>query len=103
MSKQLQLNGIVINKFSFMEAILISKEQITNCNFYPVSNNENIIDQLKKAMVLGNNFKGKCRIAFNTSDGIKAVETTVWSVSENHVLLKGDIVIPLNAVVKVEL
>lgn len=85
-----------------MEATYISKEQITNCNFYPVSNNENITEQLKKAMVLGNNFKGKCKIIFNTADGAKAVETTVWSVSENHVLLKGDIFIPLNAVIKVE-
>lgn len=85
-----------------METKHITKELITGCTFYPVIDNENIIDQLKKAMVLGNNFKCKCKIVFNTSDGAKIVETTVWSVSENHVLLKGDIVIPLNAVIKVE-
>jgi hypothetical protein len=85
-----------------MEVKNITKELIANCVFHPVVDNQHIIDQLKKAMVLGNNFKCKCKIVFNTSDGAKLVETTVWSVSENHVLLKGDIVIPLNAIIKVE-
>jgi hypothetical protein len=86
-----------------MEATLISKEQVGNCIFHYTSNNEHVIEKLKKAMVLGNNFKLKSKIFFNTSEGLKAVETTVWSVSENHVLLKGDIVIPLNAIVQVEI
>jgi hypothetical protein len=85
-----------------MKATFISKEQITNCNFSPVSINENIDRDLYNAMVLGNNFKGKCKIIFNTLEGVNAVETTVWSVSENHVLLKGDIVIPLNSIIQVE-
>lgn len=85
-----------------MEATFISKEQLLYCNFQPANSNEKIMEQLNSAMILGNNFKGKCRIYFNTLDGMKAVETTVWSVAEKFVLLKGDIIIPVNCIAKVE-
>lgn len=86
-----------------MEANIISKEQLKTCSFYPVSKNDEISAQLNKAMILGNNFKSKCKIYFNTQEGINVVETTVWSVSENHVILKGDIFIPINAILSVDI
>ncbi len=53
---------------------------------------------LSKAMILGNAHKGKVKIVFETEEGIKAVETTIWSTDENEVLLKGGINIPMQSI-----
>ena len=50
---------------------------------------------LSKAMILGNAHKGKVKVVFETEEGIKAVETTIWSTDENEVMLKGGVNIPM--------
>jgi len=49
----------------------------------------------ERAMLLGNNYKGKAQILFEDSGGMKQVETTIWSVTEKYVLLKTGMSIPL--------
>jgi hypothetical protein len=86
---------------------LIPKEEIPNYHFvsYDVlDNNEdriNRLNNLQQAMVLGNNEHHKLRIYFTTTDGVKAVETTVWATTDDTVTLKGGVVIPVNCVSKV--
>ncbi len=57
---------------------------------------------LERAMVLGNAEHGKIRIVFETDEGLKAVETTVWAATETDVSLKGGINIPLRVIHRVE-
>jgi hypothetical protein len=82
-------------------ATLIAKEQITEYRIVPafVDRSAQWLDQLQYSCRLGNEFKGKTVITFETTQGPKSVETTVWSVTDNHVMLKGGVSIPLNSVI----
>ncbi len=58
---------------------------------------------LRRAERLGNNYKGKVRITFRTfSNEIKAIDTTVWSASDEYVSIKGGMSIPVKAILSVE-
>ena len=52
-------------------------------------------DALRRAMMLGNLHKQKVRISFQSTDGPRAIETTVWGVTDRHVQLKGGISLPV--------
>ena len=90
-----------------MSVSIIAKEEIHDLSF-PHKDLNNIekkalLDECEKAMKLGNSYKGKCKIYFEDSEGIKMVETTVWFADNEHVVLKGDNRIPLSNIVKIEL
>ena len=88
---------------------IISKEEVAGFSF--VSSDVLQEPALKKAretallqaMVLGNGYKGKVRITFETTQGTKAVETTVWHATEKNVALKGGTIIPVHAIHEVKL
>jgi hypothetical protein len=82
-------------------ATLIAKERIPDFRIVPafVDRSTQWLDQLQYSCRLGNEFKGKTVITFETTSGPKSVETTVWSVTDNHVTLKGGLSIPLNSVI----
>lgn len=80
---------------------LIAKEDIGQYRIVPafVDRSPFWMNQLQYSCRLGNEFKGKTVITFETSRGPRAVQTTVWSVTDNHVTLKGGVEIPLNSVI----
>lgn len=82
-------------------ATIIAKEQIPELRIVPafVDRSSTWLDQLQYSCRLGNEFKGKTVITFETTNGPKAVETTVWSVTDSHLTLKGGLSIPLNSVI----
>jgi len=91
-----------------MKAELINKEDINESITFV--NAEVFLDkdqiearslQLEKAMRLGNGYKGKIKIVFATSEGDKAVETTVWASTDLYVQLKADVSIPVNSIKEV--
>jgi hypothetical protein len=59
--------------------------------------------KLEKAMLLGNGYKTKVKITFETLEGVKKIETTVWEASEDQLMIKSDVMIPIHAIVDVEL
>lgn len=59
--------------------------------------------QLEKAMILGNGYKGKIKIIFETQEGIKAVETTVWQTGQDNIMLKGGVNIPIRCIREVQI
>ncbi len=81
----------------------ILKEEIKNyvITAAPEDNSRHWYKELAYAVRLGNEFKGKTAITFQTSEGSKTVETTVWSVTENYLQLKGGISIPLNSIIDI--
>lgn len=92
-----------------MEIELIEKEQVSNYSF-PADDVLTDKDQIKirmasleKAALLGNGYKGKVKIIFQTTEGIKAVETTVWQASDDNILLKGSVRIPIHTVIEVQI
>jgi len=88
-----------------VQAELINKEDIINYSFAKaeVDQSEHYFQVLKYFERLGNEFKGKCVITFNTTEGAKMVNTTVWSVTDKFCQLKGGISIPLSSILEVRL
>ncbi len=60
-------------------------------------------ESIEKAMRFGNNDKGKIAIIFDSANGTRRVETTVWSVTENNVILKQGKIIPIHCIREVKL
>ncbi|MDQ7949374.1 MAG: hypothetical protein REI78_00140 [Pedobacter sp.] len=87
-----------------MIAELIEKEQIDVTKIIPstISLPEDSIRRLATASRLGNEFKAKATITFNTTAGPKKVYTTVWAVTEKYIQLKNNIHIPISCVIEIE-
>ena len=58
---------------------------------------------LALAMQLGNSLKHKVKILFKDFYKVQMVETTVWFANEQHVVLKGGVVIPTARIIKINL
>jgi len=87
-----------------MTSELIEKETIdvTRIVPSPSSLSEELTNRLTAAQRLGNEFKAKATIEFNTTDGPKRVNTTVWSVTEKYIQLKNNIHIPIKSVIDID-
>jgi hypothetical protein len=83
---------------------LIAKESIELSEVIPASENhtEELRSKLNSAQRLGNEFKAKADITFNTKQGPKTVSTTVWSVTEKYLQLKSGVHIPLNSLIDID-
>jgi uncharacterized protein (UPF0248 family) len=58
---------------------------------------------LDKALKLGNVEKGKIKIVFEDSDNIKQVETTIWGVTDQRIILKQGVVIPIHRIHEIKM
>lgn len=83
---------------------LIAKESIVVSEIVPANQNhlEELRGKLNLAQRLGNEFKSKADITFNTKGGAKTVSTTVWAVTQEFLQLKNGIHIPLNSLVDID-
>jgi hypothetical protein len=90
------------------ENVLVPKEQVRHFHFQSaevLSNEQEIIQRrndLYKAMILGNSNTSKVKISFETQEGKRAVETTVWFAADSFIVLKGHVTIPIHCIRKVE-
>jgi len=84
-------------------ATLIAKEEIPSLKLVPafVDKTAEWQKDLGYAARLGNEFKGKTTITFETTAGPHTVETTVWSVTDDSLQLKGGTLIPLRSIIDV--
>lgn len=83
---------------------IISKEEITS---YEIIKGDALTDPLEKdrrredverAMKLGNNDHQKVKIIFETTEGTMAVDTTVWEVTQNYLILKSNMALPIRCI-----
>lgn len=86
-----------------MEHTMIVKEEIGQYTIIPSieDKTEHWKEELSYAVRLGNEFKGKTTITFETTEGSRTVQTTVWSLTDNYIVLKGGITIPLKSIMEV--
>ncbi len=84
-------------------AELIQKEEVVNFHFVPVDKKESNVtkDKLERALRLGNEFKSKTVISFLTDQGPKKIETTVWTLTEDYIQIKGSVSIPLKSLIDI--
>ncbi len=87
----------------------VQKEDLEQLSFPKedvLSGNEAIEQRrrsLEQSVVLGNTYKGKTKIVFADSEGIKQIETHIWGLTDNRVILKQGIVIPIHRIYEVKL
>ncbi len=86
---------------------LIQKEEVPGLEFPSTDILESAEDinerriSLERALSLGNLDHVKVRIIFSDTKGAKAVETTVWGLTDKRVILKGGAVIPIHRVLSI--
>ena len=87
---------------------LISKEDLPSYEIAKgdaLSNASDIANRksgLERAMKLGNNEHQKVKIIFESTEGTMAVETTVWEVTQNYVILKSNMALPIRCIHRVD-
>ncbi|MFD1770602.1 hypothetical protein [Sphingobacterium suaedae] len=83
---------------------IIEKEHIGDFRIIPAAEDRtnSLHDKLLAAQRLGNEFKSKTTIVFQTEDGPKRIETTVWSLTEQYLQIKGGVLIPLKAIIEID-
>lgn len=85
---------------------LIEKETIANLSFPKVEVLSDIAaiqqrySDLNRALSLGNLEHSKIKIYFEDNNSKKVVETTVWGLTDQRVILKQGNVIPINRIFK---
>lgn len=89
--------------------LIIPKEQVSSLRFPRQSlmltevERSGILQSMEEATRLGNAEHGKCRIVFQDDEGLKAVETTIWTFDPENIVLKYGMVIPVARVVSVDI
>ena len=92
-----------------INATLIPKEDIATLQFprQPLLLSEHerrrIMERMHEATRLGNSEHGKCRIIFEDAEGIKAVETTIWTYDPDNIVLKYGMSIPVSRVLSIDI
>ncbi|UIR56890.1 hypothetical protein LZQ00_03495 [Sphingobacterium sp. SRCM116780] len=83
---------------------LIEKEEIASFKIVAANEDQSqtFLEKLKGAVRLGNEFKSKTSIAFQTEAGPKRVETTVWSLSDKYLQIKSGVLIPLRSILAID-
>lgn len=86
----------------------VEKERLQEIQFFNVEpHSKKEKNQLHKSlhlgMLLGNIYRNKVKIYFESAEGQKMVETTIWAVTDKNVVLKGGVIIPITALHKVDL
>lgn len=93
-----------MNALATTAADYVAKENISQLIF---PKNDVLIDEIERierqkrverAMTLGNTRKSKVRIVFEDIEGIKTVETTIWGVTDNNIILKKTTIIPIRRI-----
>lgn len=84
---------------------IIEKEHVSDYRIIPAEEDKSTVlrEKLLSAQRLGNEFKSKTTIVFQTEDGPKRIETTVWSLTEQYVQIKSGVLIPLKSIIEVAL
>lgn len=87
--------------------VVIAKEQVANLKFpleEVLTKAEDRIRrraELDRALVLGNIDHYKVKITFMDEEGPKLVDTTIWAVTDERVILKSGMVIPIRCILEV--
>jgi len=83
---------------------IIEKESINVLSFpesevlESVEDRKNRFNELTRAMLLGNLEHLKTKIFFEDNQSKKVVETTIWGVTDQKIILKQGMVIPIHRI-----
>jgi hypothetical protein len=83
----------------------IEKEMVSEISFkktIEIEQSIELMDQLQKAMILGNEHHSKVKIFFYDDNGPKKLETTIWYAGSKYICLKGGRYIPIDHIVDIK-
>ena len=89
--------------------VSIDKEQVAGLHFPEtevLAKHDDILKrtyELERASKLGNGDHVKMKIVFEDTESVKQVETTVWAVTNERIVLKHGITIPINRIHEIRL
>ncbi len=89
--------------------VLVEKEEVDGFHFpiEEVLKSEKEIkllkSELERAIALGNIEHHKVKIYFEDDKKKKVVHTTIWAVTDNSIVLKQNVVIPIRRIHKLEI
>jgi len=88
--------------------VLIDKEEVVNLKFPKeeiLKTKEDIAARkinLERATTLGNLEQIKFKIVFADDKKVKMIDTTIWALTSERVILKKGVVIPINRIIDVK-
>lgn len=89
-------------------ATMIAKEDVGELRFPKeevfddLEKQKELKAKIEKALKLGNALKGKVKILFEDSEGVKFVETTIWGVTDKNILLKKTTILPIRRIIDIQ-
>lgn len=92
-----------------LEYKLIEKEKIATLHFpqEDILNSEKLQlerkSSVERAISLGNLEHQKVKIYFSDDSGKKRVDTTIWAVTDTAIVLKQNVILPINRIHKLEI
>ena len=92
-----------------LEYKLIEKEKIETLHFpqEDILNSEKLQlerkSSVERAISLGNLEHQKVKIYFSDDSGKKRVDTTIWAVTDTAIVLKQNVILPINRIHKLEI
>ena len=92
----------MISEYQIIEKELISSLSFPNDEVLKESADiKQRMQDLDRSLALGNLEHLKIKICFEDDTSHKMVETTIWGVTDNRVILKQGVVIPVNRIHKI--
>jgi uncharacterized protein (UPF0248 family) len=94
-------------KTNIESAVLIDKDEIALLHFPKedvLFEKDEVItrySKLNNALSIGNLEHEKVTILFQDNEGLKKVETTIWSVTDFQIILKKGVIIPIHRIVNI--
>jgi hypothetical protein len=88
---------------------LVEKEEVASVHFpeeevlVHESDRKFRTRELERAISLGNIEHLKVKIYFADDQSEKLVNTTIWAITDNAILLKKNVVIPIRRIIKLEI
>jgi hypothetical protein len=91
------------------EFVLVEKEEVARLKF-PKSDvlqtekdQQSLQAELDRALALGNLEHHKVKIYFEDDKKKRVVHTTIWTLTDKAIVLKQNVIIPLNRIFKLEI
>lgn len=84
-----------------IKPMAIEKELISGLKFNnktKVTQQAQLVEKLIEATRLGNIHHGKVGIIFEDDEGLKRVDTTIWSTGAKYICLKGGVWLPIDRI-----
>lgn len=95
---------MISKEYEMVEKELIATFQFPESEVIMDKESKSELDrQLERAISLGNLEHQKVRIFFEDNKGRKVVETTIWGITDQAILLKRNVRVPKKRILKLEI